>query len=121
MIPRRTHLVQDDHSIFCRCRPGDGEGGSWQRDVGQAPLPDAAAVIRDLKGAALVVVQPASFRQETHVTLGIKTIEQPARREGPEAQDVFLFQLISRTTATAAAEKRGFMATNASLVNKSTT
>lgn len=52
----KTHLIQDEHSIFSRCRSGDGQGGSRQWDIGQSPFPDTGAVIWNLEGAALVIV-----------------------------------------------------------------
>lgn len=30
----KTHLIQEEHSIFSRCRSGDRQGGSRQRDIG---------------------------------------------------------------------------------------
>lgn len=72
--PIRSHLFEDDHGVLGRRGPRDRQRGSGQGHIGQASLSHPRAVVGDLEGTALVVIQPTTCQQQGKKTKQTKYV-----------------------------------------------
>lgn len=72
MRAQQTHLLLQSRAEVSGRWTSDRQGGAWQGDVWQSPLPHAAAVVGDLERTPLVVVLSTSCTGEESLLIIIK-------------------------------------------------